>query len=177
MFLTCPLPTQYLLLFVPSHKKKEKRTTGFFPFLLYQWLQSTQECTFSQQLLCTLFWPGYFMATRSDNPTGTNLQRLLHSTLSLLVFIWVWSKMGKGQGSVCKLVRACHDKNIIHDSMIWEREKKEKKSMENKVIWWRGKVSWFSWTGYLHRQAYREPYQPVKVFSLGVAAAGRKLGI
>jgi hypothetical protein len=200
MFLTCPLPTQYLLLFVPSHTKKEKKTTGFSPPSYY--------CTSGFNLLKSApslnnFYAHFFDQAIWWPPVQTIQQTQIykgcyHSTLSLLVFIWVWSEMCKiykgcyappclywfwfgfevkwvkGQGRVCKFVMACHDKNVIHDSMIWEREKK--KTSENKVIWWCDKVGWFSSTGYLHRRAHREAYQPVKVFSLGLAAAGRKIG-
>jgi hypothetical protein len=42
-----PIANPIFAIILFHHTKKGKKTTGFFPFLLYQWLQSTQECTFS----------------------------------------------------------------------------------------------------------------------------------
>jgi len=177
MFLTCPLPTQYLLLFVPSHTQKGKKNHRLFPLLIIVPVASIYSrvhllSTTSMHTFLVRLFDGHHQFRQSNRHKFTKVV----TTPTCLYWFWFGFevKWVKGQGRVCKFVMACHDKNIIHDSMIWEREKK--KTSENKVICWYDKVTWFSSIGYLHRQAHREAYQPVKVFSLGLAAAGRKFG-
>jgi len=136
MFSTCLLPTQYLLLFVPSHKKRGKKTTGFSPFLLYQWLQSTQECTFS----LNNFYAQLFLIRQFYGHQVRQSNRHKFTKVVTLHLVSIGDHLGlkcNGQRSMkdnnlCKLDMAGHDKNIIYYAKMCEREKLKKKRKKHR---------------------------------------------